>query len=55
MGRNTGWPDPKQAIFLVIFFKFILQKYTTVSKFISFGHQPPWRGGTAVGVQQPRR
>jgi hypothetical protein len=30
-------------------FLFILQKYTTVSKFISFGHQTPWR--TAVRLQ----
>jgi hypothetical protein len=28
---------------------FILQKYTTLSKFISFDHQTPWRTAAAVG------
>jgi hypothetical protein len=35
--------------FLFILFKFILQKYTTVSKFISFDHQPPWCTAAAMG------
>jgi hypothetical protein len=34
---------------LFIFFNSFFQKYTTISKFISFDHQPSWRMAAAMG------
>jgi hypothetical protein len=32
-----------------LYFLFILQNYTAVSKFINFDHQTPWRTAATVG------
>jgi hypothetical protein len=45
---NHHKKEREERIFY-LYFLFILQNYATVSKFISFDHQTPWRMAATVG------
>jgi hypothetical protein len=46
--EKNDTPKSAQENFLFIFL-IHFEKYTIVSKFISFDHQPPWRTAAAMG------